>query len=123
MLNCEVSLGITQRTLHTFKLMMDLPRQKPEYFNFFLVETAFAPQCCVMVHSHLRFIMRELLCELFSSHNRKKWVHNPLLNFSVHAIVDQIAGVNASICNEEIVTDLFKGFPADLRSWRQNVSV
>ena len=46
------------------------------------------------LNSHLRFFRRELLCELFSPRNRKKWVHNPLLNFSVHAIVDQIAGVN-----------------------------
>ena len=39
--------------------------------------------------------MRELLRELFSPRNRKKWVHNPLLNVSVHTIVDQIAGVKA----------------------------
>ena len=48
-------------------------------------------------NSHLRFFRRELLRELFSPHNRKKWVHNPLLNFSVHTIVDQIAGVTAPI--------------------------
>ena len=47
------------------------------------------------VHSHLRFIRRELLHQLFSPHNHKKWVHNPLQNFSVHAKVDQIASVNA----------------------------
>ena len=35
--------------------------------------------------------------ELFSPCNHKKWVHNSLLNFSVHAIVDQITGVNAPI--------------------------
>ena len=40
--------------------------------------------------------MRELLRELFSPGNHKKLVYNPLLNFSVHAIVDQIADVNAS---------------------------
>ena len=49
------------------------------------------------LNSHLRFFRRELLCELFSPRNRKKWVHNPLLNFSVHAIVEKIAGVNAPI--------------------------
>ena len=45
------------------------------------------------LNSHLRFFKRELLLELFSLRNRK----NPLLNFSVHAIVDQIAGVNAPL--------------------------
>ena len=42
--------------------------------------------CCryVRVHSHLRFITRDLLRQLFSSRNCKKWVRNPLLNFSVH---------------------------------------
>ena len=49
------------------------------------------------LNSHLRFFRRELLRELFSPRNRKKWVDNPLLNFSVHAIVDQIAGVNVPI--------------------------
>ena len=44
--------------------------------------------------SHLRFIRRELLLELFSPYNQEKWVHNPLLNLSVHAEVDQIASVN-----------------------------
>ena len=43
------------------------------------------------------FFRRELFRELFSQCHRKKWVHNPLLNFSVHAIVDQIAGVNVLI--------------------------
>ena len=33
--------------------------------------------------------------ELFSLHNAKKWVHNPLLNLSVDAKFDQIASVNA----------------------------
>ena len=33
--------------------------------------------------------------EFFSPHNRLKWVHNPLLNFSVHGKVDQIANMNA----------------------------
>ena len=49
------------------------------------------------LNSPLRFFRHELLRELFSPRNRKKWVHNPLLNFSVHAIVDQIVGVNAPI--------------------------
>ena len=49
------------------------------------------------LNSHLRFFRRELLRELFSPRNRKKWVDNPLLNFSVHTIVDQIAGVNVPI--------------------------
>ena len=35
------------------------------------------------VHSHLWFIRRELLRKLFSPLNREKWLHNPLLNFSV----------------------------------------
>ena len=43
------------------------------------------------VHSHLRFIRDELLSDLFSPHNYEKWVHKPLLYFSVHAKVDQIA--------------------------------
>ena len=43
------------------------------------------------------FLRRELLREFFSPRNHKNWVHNPLLNFSVHAIVDQITGVNAPI--------------------------
>ena len=47
------------------------------------------------VHSHLRFIRRELLCKLFSPRNRKTWVPNPLLNFSVYAKVDQITSLNA----------------------------
>ena len=51
----------------------------------------------VRLNSHLRLFRRELLRELFRPRNRKKWVHNPLLNFSVCAIVDQIAGVNAPI--------------------------
>ena len=48
-----------------------------------------------MVHSHLRFVTRELLHEL----KLQKRVQNPFLNFSfhaiVHAIVHAIAGVNA----------------------------
>ena len=48
----------------------------------------------IMVNSHLRFIRRELLRELFSPRNHKKWVHNPLLNYSVHAKVEKIAGLN-----------------------------
>ena len=51
----------------------------------------------VRLNSPLRFFRRELLRELFSPHNHKKWVHDPLLNFSVHPIVDQIADVNAPI--------------------------
>ena len=49
----------------------------------------------VRVDSHLLFIGRELLHKLFSPDNRHKWVHNPLLNFAVHAKVDQIASVKA----------------------------
>ena len=41
------------------------------------------------VHSHLRFIRHELLLEPFSP-------HNPFLNFSVHAKVDQISNVTVS---------------------------
>ena len=48
----------------------------------------------VRVHSRLRFIRLELLCELFSPQNYEKWVHNPLFNFPIHAIVDQIVSVN-----------------------------
>ena len=62
--------------------------------NFWVVRAGGAP---LRLSSHLRFFRRELLHELFSPCNRKKWVHNPLLNFSVHTIVDQIAGVNAPI--------------------------
>ena len=51
----------------------------------------------IRLNSHLRFFRRELLHELFSPRNHKKWVHNPLLNFSVHPIVEKIAGVNAPI--------------------------
>ena len=51
------------------------------------------------IHSHLRFIRRELLHELLSPRNHKKWVPNPLLNFSVHAKVGQIASVNAPVCS------------------------
>ena len=46
------------------------------------------------VHSRLRFIRRDLLRGLFSPHNYKKLVHNPLLNFSVHAKVYEKANVN-----------------------------
>ena len=49
------------------------------------------------LNSHVRFFRRELLRDLFSPRNCKKWVGYPLLNFSVHVIVDQIAGVNAPI--------------------------
>ena len=49
----------------------------------------------LMVHSHLQFIKRELLRELFSPRNRDKWVQNSLLNFSVRAKVDQIASMIA----------------------------
>ena len=38
----------------------------------------------IKIHSHLRFIMSELLCELFSPRNCEKWLHN----FSVQAKVD-----------------------------------
>ena len=48
----------------------------------------------VKVHSHVRFIRRKLLRKLSSPCNCTKWVHNPLLIFSVHAKVDQIASVN-----------------------------
>ena len=50
----------------------------------------------VKAHSHLRFIRRELLPELLSPHNQEKWVHNPLLNFSIQTKVEQIASVKAS---------------------------
>ena len=36
-------------------------------------------------------------CVNFSVHAIANWVHNPLLNFSVLAIVDQIASVNVPI--------------------------
>ena len=49
----------------------------------------------VKVHSKLRFVRHGLLRELFSPHNHNKWVHNPLLNFSVHAKVDKITSVDA----------------------------
>ena len=49
-----------------------------------------------LIHT-CNFFRRELFRELFSQCNRKKWVQNPLLNFSLHAIVDQIAGVNVPI--------------------------
>ena len=45
-----------------------------------------------MVHSHLRFITRELLHELKL---QKKWVQIPFWNFSFHVIVHAIADVNA----------------------------
>ena len=48
----------------------------------------------VRVHSHLRFIRHEILRERFSQCNHEKWLHNPILNFSVQAKVDQIASVN-----------------------------
>ena len=35
------------------------------------------------VHSHLQFSRCELLRELFSPRNRKKWLHNPFLNYSI----------------------------------------
>ena len=46
------------------------------------------------VLSHLRFTRRELLDEIFRPHNRKRGDTTHLLNFSVHAKVDQIALVN-----------------------------
>ena len=49
----------------------------------------------VKVYSHLRFIRHQLLRELFSPRNHEEWVCNPLLNFSVHAKVHQIASVHA----------------------------
>ena len=42
----------------------------------------------------VRLIRHELLHELFSSRKCKTLVHSPLLNFSVHGKVDQIASVN-----------------------------
>ena len=53
----------------------------------------------IRVHSHLRFIRRELLHELFSPRNHEKLAHNPLLNFSVNVKVDQIVIVNAPTYN------------------------
>ena len=55
------------------------------------------------VYSHLKFIRRQLLCEIFSPHNCEKWVHNPLLNFSAHTKVDQIASVNAPTCKVQSI--------------------
>ena len=51
----------------------------------------------IRVYSYPRFIGRELLREreLFSPCNGEKWAHNPLLSFSVHTKVDQIASMNA----------------------------
>ena len=46
------------------------------------------------VHSHLRFIRCELLCDLFSPCSYKKMGTQPIVELSVHAIVDQIASVN-----------------------------
>ena len=34
--------------------------------------------CGIKAYSHLRFIRRELLRELFRPYNHKKWAHNPL---------------------------------------------
>ena len=31
----------------------------------------------LMLYSHLRFIVREPLCELFSIANHEQWIHNP----------------------------------------------
>ena len=45
---------------------------------------------------NLRFIRCELLHGLFRQCNHEKWLHNPLLNFSLHAKVDQIASVSAT---------------------------
>ena len=50
----------------------------------------------LMVHSHLPFIRRELLHDI-SVHTIAKWVHNPLLNYSVHAKVEKISGLNSAI--------------------------
>ena len=52
---------------------------------------AIAENDALRVHSHLRFIWHEL----FSPHNHEKWVHNPILNFSVHSKVGQLVSVNA----------------------------
>ena len=56
---------------------------------------AIAENDALRVHSHLRFIGHEVLHELFSPHNHEKWVHNALLNFSVHSKVGQLVSVNA----------------------------
>ena len=45
---------------------------------------------CKWANLHLRFIRHELLREPFNPFNRKKWVHKPLLNFSVQAKVEQV---------------------------------
>ena len=50
------------------------------------------------LHLHLQFISRELLRELFSPRNHEKWVHSPLLNFSVRAKFYQIASVARMVC-------------------------
>ena len=47
------------------------------------------------VDSHLQFIRNELLSELFSPNSCKNGYTTQLLNFSVHAKVDQIASANA----------------------------
>ena len=65
----------------------------PDTFLVIVIKTTFS----FRLNSQLRFFRRELLREPFSPHNHKKWVHNPLLNFSVHTIVGQIAGLNAPI--------------------------
>ena len=49
----------------------------------------------VRVHSHMRSIRRGLLRELFCWCNHENGYYIPLLNFSVHAKIDQIASVNA----------------------------
>ena len=71
---------------NSFLLLFDV-KSEGEWFHLNINEADFS----VRVYSHLRFIMRELLHELFSPGNPKKWVHKPLFTK-----VGQIASVNAS---------------------------
>ena len=43
----------------------------------------------------MKYCLDCLLCEFFSPCNCKKWVQNPLLNFSIHAKNHQVSSVNA----------------------------
>ena len=68
-----------------------------------------------MIHSHLQFIMRELLLDLSSSRKHKKWAHNPLLNLSVHTKVHQ-NGKCECACLVQYITLLFGVLPI----WKGN---
>ena len=45
----------------------------------------------------LEFIAYPVQCSEIVFKIAQKWVHNPFLNFKVHAIVDKIAGVNGPV--------------------------